>query len=128
MSVLDNVIEGPMIVQRRNRNEVVDQAKHLLDRVGLSSKIDVYPETLSGGQQQRAAIARALANDPGIILADEPNGNLDSVPADTIFQLFEQLACQGKAVIVVSHDRGLSGRVTRLLTITDSVLSGEKIE
>jgi putative ABC transport system ATP-binding protein len=80
------------------------------------------PTRISGGQKQRVAIARALANDPPIIVADEPTGNLDSVTADGIFELFDALLARGKTIVMVSHDRSLAERVSRVLPIADGRL------
>lgn len=94
-------------------------ALELLDRVGIAEHADKVPAGLSGGQQQRAAIARALANDPPVILADEPTGNLDSATAGAILTLFRELAHAGKAVVMVTHERDLSGYVDRQVTLVD---------
>ena len=94
----------------------------MLRAVELEDHAFKKPSAISGGQQQRAAIARALANDPPVIVADEPTGNLDTATAETIFDLFDRLVEQGKTVIMVSHDRSLEERATRLLTITDGEL------
>jgi len=91
----------------------------LLEKVGLSHRTDHLPGQLSGGEMQRVAIARALVNDPRILLADEPTGNLDSVTADGIYRLFEDLHRQGITVIVVTHNRELAQRAGRLITIRD---------
>jgi putative ABC transport system ATP-binding protein len=91
----------------------------LLARMEMSEHADKLPTALSGGQQQRVAIARALANDPPLIMADEPTGNLDSRTADAIFTLFQDLASQGKTVVMVTHDADLSSRVGRSVTVTD---------
>ena len=104
--------------QRRER------ALHLLELVGVAEQADKLPSTLSGGQQQRVAIARALANDPPILAADEPTGNLDSKTADSVFGLFETLVRQGKTILMVTHDRDLARRATRTVVISD----GEVIE
>jgi putative ABC transport system ATP-binding protein len=97
----------------------------LLDRVGVAEHADKVPAALSGGQQQRAAIARALANDPPVILADEPTGNLDSVTAAAVLDLFRQLARDGKAVVVVTHERDLSGYADRQVTLVDGRVAGD---
>jgi len=101
------------IPQRRER------ALYLLDLVGLADVAHKLPSSVSGGQQQLAAIARALANDPPILAADEPTGNLDSATAEIIFQLFNQLVDQGKTILMVTHDPDKAERVTRVVTIAD---------
>ena len=103
----------------------------LLNKVGIPEKANAFPHQLSGGQQQRVAIARALANDPQIIVADEPTGRLDSVTAETIFQIFTHLIEQGKTILMVTHDQGLSQRMSRTLRLVDGQiedLSGEELE
>ena len=95
------------------------RAAALLERMDLSEQADKLPAALSGGQQQRVAIARALANDPPLLVADEPTGNLDSRTADSIFHLFEQLAEQGKTVVMVTHDNDLSNRAGRAVVVAD---------
>jgi putative ABC transport system ATP-binding protein len=91
----------------------------LLERMELAGQGDKLPSALSGGQQQRVAIARALANDPALLVADEPTGNLDSRTADSIFSLFEQLAAQGKTVVMVTHDNDLAHRAARSVVVAD---------
>jgi putative ABC transport system ATP-binding protein len=83
------------------------------------------PSAVSGGQQQRAAIARALANDPPILVADEPTGNLDSKTADSVFHLFENMVSQGKTILMVTHDNDLARRALRSIVITDGEISDE---
>ncbi|MBI3433872.1 MAG: ABC transporter ATP-binding protein [Proteobacteria bacterium] len=95
------------------------RARELLDRVGVAEQADKFPTALSGGQQQRAAIARALANDPAIIVADEPTGNLDSRTAEAVIALFCDLARSGKTVALVTHERDIARVVDRTVTLTD---------
>ncbi len=97
---------------------------HLLEMVDMAEHAHKLPSAVSGGQQQRAAIARALANDPPILVADEPTGNLDSRTADSIFEMFRQFVRQGKTVVMVTHDRDLARRVSRTVVIAD----GEIVE
>jgi putative ABC transport system ATP-binding protein len=99
------------------------RALALLDRVGVADQADKLPETLSGGQRQRAAIARALANDPPIVVADEPTGNLDSHTSETVLQLFADLANEGKTIVMVTHERGVSRFATRTVTIVDGEIA-----
>jgi len=102
------------------------RAMQLLELVELEGHANKLPAFISGGQQQRVAIARALANDPSILVADEPTGSLDSITADHIFDVFEQLVSdQGKTIIMVTHDSSLAGRFSRNLRITDGELADE---
>jgi putative ABC transport system ATP-binding protein len=96
-----------------------DRAQQLLERVGVGDQADKVPATLSGGQQQRAAIARALANDPPILLADEPTGNLDSVTADAVLKLFADLNADGRTIVVVTHEREVRSIAGRQVTLAD---------
>jgi ABC-type lipoprotein export system ATPase subunit len=102
-----------------------ERALHLLEQVGIAEHAYKTPAKISGGQQQRVAIARALANDPQLILADEPTGNLDSRTADGILDLFEQLVEQGKTVLLVTHDKEITARSTRTVTIADGRIVSE---
>jgi ABC-type lipoprotein export system ATPase subunit len=102
-----------------------ERALELLRMVEMEEHADKLPTAISGGQQQRVAIARALANDPPILLADEPTGNLDSKTAGTIFKMFEDLARQGKTVIMVTHDSSLAQRVSRTFLIVDGEIANE---
>jgi energy-coupling factor transporter ATP-binding protein EcfA2 len=101
------------------------RAEHLLEIVGLKEQMHKLPSMVSGGQQQRAAIARALANDPPLIVADEPTGNLDSKTAESIFALFNELVSQGKTVIIVTHDSSLAKRAHRTALIADGEIVNE---
>jgi putative ABC transport system ATP-binding protein len=94
-------------------------AMSLLEHVEMADQAHKLPSALSGGQQQRVAIARALANDPPILAADEPTGNLDSVTAEAVFVLFEKLVSEGKTIVMVTHDSDIAGRVARALHVHD---------
>ena len=105
--------------------ERFDRAMSLLEHVGIAEHAHKLPSATSGGQQQRAAIARALANDPPIILADEPTGNLDSRTADQVFNLFSTLVQESKTILMVTHDKDLAKRVTRAVTVADGEIVDE---
>ena len=104
-----------------------DRAMQLLKRVGLESLAHKLPGAISGGQQQSAAVARALANDPPIIMADEPTGNLDSRTAEDVIQLFEELVDHGKTILMVTHDPVLAKRTSRTMIISDGELVNEAV-
>jgi putative ABC transport system ATP-binding protein len=101
------------------------RALSLLEKVGIVEQADKLPSDLSGGQQQRAAIARALANDPPLVVADEPTGNLDSATSEAVMQLFANLAADGKTVLMVTHERDLTRYFTRSITLADGVIVSE---
>jgi putative ABC transport system ATP-binding protein len=119
LSLLDNVMLPMDFCGQFRRRKSLQRAKQLLTQVGLEEHMKKPPTRISGGQQQRVAIARALANDPPIIVADEPTGNLDSVTAEEILQLFGELVQQGKTLIIVTHDESLKGRFSRTIEISD---------
>ena len=98
------------------------RALHLLERVGIAGHADKLPGAVSGGQRQRVAIARALANNPVFLAADEPTGNLDSATARAVLDLFEELAAEGTAILLVTHDRGLAARADRIVRIADGAI------
>jgi len=123
LTILENVMLPMDFCNVYRRRERKDQALHLLDHVGIADQAHKLPSALSGGQQQRAAIARALANDPSLVVADEPTGNLDSQTAGEMFALFEELVSEGKTLVVVTHDRSLSQRSKRVLHLLDGRLS-----
>jgi putative ABC transport system ATP-binding protein len=119
LTVVENVLL-PMdfaktipVAERRHR------AQHLLERVGIGDQADKLPATLSGGQQQRAAVARALANDPPILLADEPTGNLDSTTAEAVLKLFADLHADGRTIVVITHERDIRSIAGRQVTLVD---------
>ncbi|MFF5206206.1 ABC transporter ATP-binding protein [Streptosporangium sp. NPDC000396] len=101
------------------------RALELLGRVGIAEQADKLPSALSGGQQQRAAIARALANDPPVLLADEPTGNLDSATAEVILDLFAAQAADGTAIVMVTHERDLSRWAHRQISLADGKITTE---
>jgi putative ABC transport system ATP-binding protein len=119
MSLLQNIMLPMDFCGLYSPKESKERAMHLLDLVDIADHAYKPPSRISGGQQQRVAIARALANDPAVIVADEPTGNLDSVTAESIFQLFESLVEEGKTVVMVTHDLSLTCRFTRNLFIQD---------
>ena len=99
----------------------------LLEQLGIADQANKLPATLSGGQQQRAAMARALANDPPILVADEPTGNLDSQTADDVLRLFRSLAQKGKTIVMVTHERDISSVVNRAITLSDGEIIGQSV-
>jgi putative ABC transport system ATP-binding protein len=108
------------------RHERSDRAAKLLRMVGLADQLHKLPNMVSGGQQQRAAIARALANDPPLLVTDEPTGNLDGRTADDVFELFLRLSAQGKTIIMVTHNTELAGRVPRLIEVSDGRIARDE--
>ncbi len=119
LSLLENVMLPMDFSNSAPEEEREPRALELLAMVGLSELAHDMPNAVSGGQQQSAAIARALANDPPIIVADEPTGNLDSRAAEVIFDIFDTLAMQGKTIIMVTHDDALAERASRLVRLVD---------
>ncbi len=112
MTVLQNVIEGPVQVLGKSKPEAIETAKEVLNKVGLSDKLDYYPAHLSGGQQQRAAIARALAMEPEVMLFDEPTSALDPELVGEVLRVMRQLAEEGRTMIVVTHEMGFAREVS----------------
>ncbi len=119
LSLLDNILLPMDFCGLYRPDESEARALDLLRMVELENQAYKIPSTISGGQQQRAAIARALANDPPLIVADEPTGNLDSVTSETILAVFEALVEQGKTLLVVTHDHAIAQHATRVLHIAD---------
>ncbi|MFC0299918.1 amino acid ABC transporter ATP-binding protein [Virgibacillus soli] len=103
-TVLENVTEGPIIVQKRDKNEVRGTAEQLLEKVGLKDKQDLYPYQLSGGQQQRVGIARALALKPDLMLFDEPTSALDPELVGEVLSVIKELANEGWTMVIVTHE------------------------
>jgi putative ABC transport system ATP-binding protein len=111
------------IIDKRKRS---DRAKKLLDDFGISAHADKFPFELSGGQQQRVAIARSLANDPALITADEPTGNLDSKNSDAVFELFRSLQKSGKTIIMVTHNMELAEKCDRIIQLQDGKIISDR--
>ncbi|MBJ8191673.1 amino acid ABC transporter ATP-binding protein, partial [Bacillus cereus] len=106
MTVLENILLGPLKVQRRNKQEALEQAEQLLERVGLLDRKDAYPRQLSGGQKQRIAIVRALCMNPEIMLFDEVTASLDPEMVREVLDVMRELAQQGMTMIIVTHEMG----------------------
>jgi putative ABC transport system ATP-binding protein len=119
-------VELPMIFQRIGRRQRAQRARQLLERVGLSDRMQHKPNELSGGERQRVAVARSLANDPEIILADEPTGNLDTESGQAILDLLEGLSSQdGKTVILVTHDPEAAAIAHRVVKLRDGCVTSD---
>lgn len=125
LSVLENIIEAPITVNREARNEAIKKAKRLLDKVGLAEKKDSYPCELSGGQMQRVAIARALAMNPEIMLFDEPTSALDPELTGEVLKVMRDLAEEHMTMLVVTHEMGFAREVADRVIFMDN---GEIIE
>ncbi|MCP4543182.1 MAG: ABC transporter ATP-binding protein [Chloroflexi bacterium] len=126
LTILENVMLPMDFCKVYKRRERKDRAMRLLEQVSIDDQAHKLPSTLSGGQQQRAAIARAMANDPPIVVADEPTGNLDTATADEMFKLFEGLVAQDKTMMIVTHDRSLSSRMGRVIHLLDGNLDRDE--
>jgi putative ABC transport system ATP-binding protein len=128
LTVLENVMM-PMHYCGTYKGERRERAMELLELVEVPDTADKYPSQISGGQQQRAAIARALSNDPKLIIGDEPTGNLDTVSAGLVFGLFEDLVEGGKTIIMVTHDWELAGNIPRVEEVRNGQLvAAEEID
>lgn len=127
LNLKQNVILPMDLAGKYRPRERRARAEHLLEMVGLADQLHKLPSMVSGGQQQRAAIARALANDPPVLIADEPTGNLDSKTAATVFHLFNQLVAEGKTVIIVTHDSSLAKNAHRTALIADGEIVNEYV-
>jgi putative ABC transport system ATP-binding protein len=126
LSLMQNVMLPMDFARKYSPRERRERAMHLLETVGLADQADKLPGMVSGGQQQRAAIARALANDPELIVADEPTGNLDTRTAQDIFDLFTRLVESGKTMVMVTHDKELARRVPRVVEIIDGRITRDE--
>jgi len=125
LTVVENVMLPMDFAGLWSTKERYERAMHLLELVGLDDQARKLPASTSGGQQQRAAIARSLANDPPIIVADEPTGNLDEVTAEEVFALFQTLVAEGRTIVMVTHDHELAERTRRTVHMVDGrILDG----
>jgi putative ABC transport system ATP-binding protein len=125
-SALDNVIL-PMIYSGVTKTEREERAKKMLTTLGLGDKFGATPAKLSGGQQQRVAISRALVNDPVMVLADEPTGNLDSKSSDDILQIFLKMHDEGRTVVMITHEMDVAGMAQRIVRVHDGkIISDQK--
>jgi putative ABC transport system ATP-binding protein len=125
LNLLQNVILPMDFARNGAPRERRQRAEALLEMVGLADQMDKLPGTVSGGQQQRAAIARALANDPALIVADEPTGNLDARTSEDVFALFTRLVGAGKTLVMVTHNTDLACRVPRRIEIVNGLVAND---
>lgn len=121
LTVLENVMM-PMHYTGTFKGERKERAMKLLEMFDLPDAANKYPSQISGGQQQRAAIARALANNPKVLVGDEPTGNLDIISAGLMFAMFEDLVAQGMTIVMVTHDRDIAGQIPRVEEVRDGQL------
>lgn len=118
-TVLENVTFAPIKVLKVPKAEAEEAGRAYLERVGLSSKLDKYPDQLSGGQQQRVSIARALVRNPAVILADEPTGALDSHTGREVIGMLQQLHREGHTVVLITHDNSIAVQAERIIRLED---------
>ena len=123
-SALNNVLL-PMKYAGIKEDEAIFRAKDVLEKVGLTDRINHSPSELSGGQQQRVAIARALVNKPSIIFADEPTGNLDSQTGTDVMNLFKELNDQGQTIILITHEEDIAMQSNRIINIRDGLIESD---
>ncbi len=126
LTAIDNVAL-PLIYAGVSKSERTARAKQALVKVGLGDRMTHLPSQLSGGQRQRVAVARALINNPSILLADEPTGNLDSTTSEEIMQLFEELHSHGNTIIVVTHEEGIAAHAGRTIRLMDGCIASDKL-
>ena len=126
LNVLQNVMLPMDFARRYSVWEQRKRAFTLLEQVDIADHAKKLPTALSGGQQQRLAIARAMANDPAILVADEPTGSLDSATANAVIEIFEGLVQEGKTVFLVTHDKDIAKRGSRVITLSDGEIIGAK--
>ena len=126
LTVLQNVMLPMDFARRYSLREQRQRAMQLLEQVDIAEHAKKYPTALSGGQQQRLAIARAMANDPAILIADEPTGSLDSGTATAVIDIFADLVHQGRTILLVTHDKDVAKRGSRMITLADGEIIGSE--
>jgi putative ABC transport system ATP-binding protein len=126
LTAVQNVMLPMDFAQHKSVREQYRRAMLLLEQVGIDEHARKLPAGLSGGQQQRLAIARAMANDPLLLVADEPTGSLDSVTAASVMDIFEDLRAQGRTIVMVTHDPDMAKRGSRTVTLADGALVGSR--
>ncbi|HET6845946.1 MAG TPA: ABC transporter ATP-binding protein [Anaerolineales bacterium] len=124
LTAAENVMLPMDFAGKLGQRDMARRAIALLESVGIAEHAPKVPSALSGGQQQRLAIARALANDPSILVADEPTGSLDSATADAVLAVFEDLVANGKTVVLVTHDKDVAAHGSRVLALSDGRILG----
>ena len=124
-TALNNVML-PLTYAGFDKNEALEKAKSVLDKVGLEDRVSHKPNELSGGQQQRVAIARALVNNPSIVFADEPTGNLDTKTGEEIMNLFKELHRNGQTIIVITHENDIANQTERIITVKDGLIESDE--
>ena len=125
-SSLDNVAL-PLIYAGFNKTDRSEKARKVLENVGLGDRTQHKPNELSGGQRQRVAVARALVNDPSILLADEPTGNLDTKTSYEIMQLFNEIHAKGNTIIMVTHEEDIANYAHRIVRLRDGLIESDII-
>ena len=125
-SALNNVML-PLKYAGCSESEAIKRSEDVLDKVGLVDRMNHSPSELSGGQQQRVAIARALVNNPSILFADEPTGNLDSKTGADVMDLFKELNNQGQTIILITHEDNIAAQSNRIITIMDGLIKSDNI-